>query len=95
MVDTASAEKEHRRSKEDRSSDHAGRCCGEGYEHNSRSKCERSHPSMQPTAQPRLDCLKHLGQRILGVVLNRGLGWLVFPNLNGGQGFSFRGRGTN
>ena len=50
---------------------------------------------MQPTAQPRLDCLKHLGQRILGVALSPGLGWLVFPNLNGGQGFSFRGRGTN
>ena len=50
---------------------------------------------MQPTAQPRLDCLKHLGQRILGVVLSRGRGWLIFPNLNVGQGISFRGRGAN
>jgi hypothetical protein len=44
---------------------------------------------MQPTAKPRLDCLEHLGQRILGIALSPGLGWLVFPNMNGGQGFSF------
>jgi hypothetical protein len=45
---------------------------------------------MQPTAKPRLDCLKHLGQRILGLALSVWLRWLVFPNVNGGQGFSFR-----
>ena len=69
MVDTAGAEKEHRSRKEDCPSDHAGRRCGEGYEHDTRRECERSHPGMQPTTKPRLDCLEHVGQRILGIAL--------------------------
>jgi hypothetical protein len=43
---------------------------------------------MQPPPQPRLDCAKHLGQRVLGIALNRGLGWFVFPKVNCGQGIS-------
>jgi hypothetical protein len=47
---------------------------------------------MQPTSQPRLDCAKHLAQRVLGIAFDLGLGWLVLPEVDCGQGFSFRRR---
>jgi hypothetical protein len=50
---------------------------------------------MQPTTKPRLDCLEYVGQRILGIALRAGLGGFVFPEVNGGQGFSFRRGGAN
>jgi hypothetical protein len=62
MVDTAGAEKKDRCRQEDRSTDYAGRRCGKGYQHDARHEREGSHPSMQPTTKPRLDCLKHVGQ---------------------------------
>ena len=79
MVDTASAKKEHRCGKEDRPANHARRRRGEGDEHDAPSQCEGSHASMQPTPQPRLDCAKHLGQRVLGVALNRWTGMACLP----------------
>jgi hypothetical protein len=44
---------------------------------------------MQPTAKPRLNCLEHLGQRILGLALRWWIGMVGLPNVDGGQGFSF------
>ena len=94
MVEAASAKKQHRCSKEHRPADHASKRCREANEHNSRSQYERSHPSVQPAAESRLDCGQQVGQRSLGIALKPGLGGSVFfPKVNGGQGYSFRGRG--